>query len=124
MVRTYTKENICVYPELRVLVHDTITTKDKRFSKVKMVWEKHYLLFRDTIKQIQSQGKISSTVNPSISALFFIGMLTWITYWLDFDRKNGIEDIASRAEETVFNALGLGNITTQHLLGQSESLQS
>jgi hypothetical protein len=107
MTRTYTKEIICVYPELRILIHDALTTRDKYFREVKTEWKRHHLLLRDTIEQIQSKGIISPTINPSLTALFLLGMLTWTTYWFDFNHKNGIEDVANMAEQLVFNALGL-----------------
>lgn len=109
MVRTYVKDIICVYPELKVLIHDTLTTKDKRFSQVTGEWRRHYFLLRDTIEQIKSDGNISPTINPSLTALFLLGMLTWTTYWFDFGRKNGVEEVADQAEQLVLNALGLKN---------------
>jgi AcrR family transcriptional regulator len=113
MVRTYTKEIICVHPELRVLIHDTLTVKDKYFRDVKTEWKKHYFLLRDTIGQIQSEGRISPTIDPSLTALFLLGMLTWTTYWFDFDHKSGIDKVANLAEQLVFNALGLKNQTSK-----------
>jgi len=107
MVRTYMRDIICVYPELKVLIHDTLTIKDKRFSQVTGEWRRHYFLLRDTIEQIRSNGNISLTVNPSLTALFLLGMLTWTTYWFDFEQKNGVEEVANQAEQLVMNALGL-----------------
>jgi len=109
MVRTYTKDIICVRPELKVLIHDPLTTNDKRFREVKKEWERHYFLFRDTIQQIQLEGGISRVVKPSSTALFLLGMLTWTTYWYDFGRKSGREEVANLAEHLVFNALGLSS---------------
>jgi hypothetical protein len=34
-------------------------------------------------------------------------MLTWITYWFDYSRRDKIESISDLAEELVFHGLGL-----------------
>jgi len=107
MIRTHTK-NICLHPELRVLIHDTLTTKDKYFKEVKGEWKKHYVLLRDTISELRSKGTISTSVKPSMAALFVLGMLTWTTYWFDYNRKDDIDHIADQAVELVLNGLGHG----------------
>jgi Tetracyclin repressor-like, C-terminal domain len=65
------------------------------------------MLFADTIKQIQNKGRMGSDIKPSWAALFLLGMLTWTTYWFDFDRKGSVDAITDLAEKLVFNALGL-----------------
>lgn len=105
MIRTHIKI-ICLHPELRVLIHDTLTTKDKYFREVKGEWKKHYVLLRDTIGELKSKGVIRSDVKPSWAALFVLGMMTWVTYWFDYNRKDDISQIADQAVELVFNGLG------------------
>ena len=107
MVRTYIKEIICVYPELKVLIHDSLSTKDKQFREVRAEWKRHYALLAGTIEQIQEQGKIDADIKPAWAALFLLGMLTWTTYWFDFNRKDNIDAITDLAERLVLNALGL-----------------
>ena len=106
MVRAHTK-TICLHPELRVLIHDTLTTKDKYFREVKGEWKKHYVLLRDTIGELQSKGIIRTDVKPSLAALFVLGMMTWVTYWFDYNRKEDIDEIANAALQLVLNGLGL-----------------
>jgi AcrR family transcriptional regulator len=105
MVRTHMKI-ICLHPELRVLIHDTLTTKDKYFREVKGEWKKHYVLLRDTIGELQSEGIVRTNAKPSSSALFVLGMTTWVTYWFDYSRKEDIDHIADQAVEMVLNGLG------------------
>jgi len=107
MIRTYTKDIICLHPELRVLIHDTLTTKDKYFKEVREVWKRHYLLLRDTITSLQSEGKIPSDVRPSWAALFVLGMITWTTYWFDYTKKDEIDNMADAALQLVLHGLGL-----------------
>lgn len=107
MIRTYTKDIICLHPELRVLIHDTLTTKDKYFKEVRVVWKRHYLLLRDTITSLQSEGKIPSDVRPSWAALFVLGMITWTTYWFDYTKKDEIDTMADAALQLVLHGLGL-----------------
>jgi TetR/AcrR family transcriptional regulator, cholesterol catabolism regulator len=107
MIRTYGSEIICRHPELRVLIHDTLTIKDKYFREVRVVWKRHYLLLRDTIAALQATGRIDPAVKPSLAALFVLGMLTWTTYWYDYDRKGEIDGVADMAQRMVLNGLGL-----------------
>ncbi len=111
MIRTYTEEIICLHPELRVLIHDSLMMKDKYFREVKDVWKKHYILLRDTIIQLQSEGRIDDSVKPAWAALFVLGMLTGETFWFDYDRKADIARIADQAERLVLH--GLGNKMTE-----------
>lgn len=106
MVRIYTKDVMCKHPELRVLIHEQLTVKDKYFKEVKEEWKKHYLLIRDTISQLQSEGKINTEIKPSWAALFILGMLTWVTFWFNYDRKDEIDQIADLALKLVLNGLG------------------
>ncbi len=96
MIRTYTKM-ICAMPELRFLIHETLGFKDKYFVQIKTAWKNHYILLRDTVKSLQAAGKADLTLKPSWTALFLIGMMTWITFWLDFKRNQEIEEIAESA---------------------------
>ena len=104
MVRTYMKECICVYPDLRILIHDSLATKDKNLREVRAVWKRHYTVLASTIEQVQNKGKISADIKPSWAALFLLGMLTWTTYWFDFTRKENIDAITDLAETLVLNA--------------------
>lgn len=114
MVRTFTREIICKRPELRVLIHDALTMKDKHFREVKGEWKRHYLLIRDTIVQLQSEGRINTGFKPSWAALFVLGMLTWVTYWFDYDRKDEIDQIADLALELVLHGLSPNNSNSRN----------
>lgn len=107
MIHSYTKDIICLHPELRVLIHDTLTIKDKYFRDVKEVWKRHYLLLRDTITALKSEGKIQSGVRPSWAALFVLGMITWTTYWFDYTRKDEIDKIADSALQLIIHGLDI-----------------
>ena len=107
MIFAYMKESICLHPELRVLIHDTLITKDKHFKEVRAEWKKHFTILKDTIAALQSQGKIDPDLKPSWAALFVLGMLTWTTYWFDYSRKESIEDISKTALRMVLQSLGV-----------------
>jgi len=113
MIRTYTKDIVCLHPELRVLIHDTLTTKDKYFREVREVWKRHYLLLRDTITALQSEGMMLSEIRPSWAALFVLGMITWTTYWFDYTRKDEVDHIADAALQLILNGLGLKEMSTR-----------
>jgi TetR/AcrR family transcriptional regulator, cholesterol catabolism regulator len=107
MIRTHVR-NICLHPELRVIIHDTLTTRDKYFREVKEEWKKHYTLLRNTIKELQSKGIISTSIKPSLAALLVLGMTTWVTYWFDYGRKKeDIDKVTDAALQQALNGLGL-----------------
>jgi AcrR family transcriptional regulator len=107
IVRTYTKTLMCLHPELRVLIHDALTIKDRHFREVRSEWKKHYLLIKDTIGQLKSEGMIETDMKSSWAALFVLGMLTWTTYWFDYNRKGEVDGIAEAALHFVFHGVGL-----------------
>ena len=106
MIRTYMKM-ICAHPELRFLIHETLGFKDKYFLQIKKEWKNHYILLRDTVAGLQATGKVDPTLKPSWAALFLIGMMTWITFWFDFKRKEQIDKIAESAVTFAIQALSL-----------------
>jgi TetR/AcrR family transcriptional regulator, cholesterol catabolism regulator len=106
MIRTHVR-NICLHPELRVIIHDTLTTRDKYFREVKEEWKKHYILIRDTVSELKSKDIVCTDLKPSLSALLVLGMMTWVTYWFDYSRKEDIEKVVDAALQQVLNGLGL-----------------
>lgn len=110
MIRTFTKDIICRHPELRILIHDSLTMKDKYFKEVRQEWRKHYLLLKETIAQLKSEGRIETEMKPSWAALFILGILTWTTYWFEYSRKGEEGDIADAALQLVRHGLGFKEI--------------
>jgi AcrR family transcriptional regulator len=105
MVRSFIRL-VCLHPEVRVLIHDELAMRDKHFKEIRDLWKKHYTLLRDTITGLRSQGKLDSAVKSSWAALFVLGMLTWVTYWFDFRRKDNVDELADSALSTVLHGLG------------------
>ena len=97
MVKSFTK-HIYSHPELRILIHDSLIIQDKQFKLVRDEWKNHYYLLRDTITKLKLEKKINTNVKSSWGALFILGMVTWITYWFDFNRQDEVDEI----EEAVF----------------------
>jgi len=50
---------------------------------------------------------VDAGIKPSWAALFLLGMLTWTTYWFDYDRQDKVDQIADLALMLVFQGLGL-----------------
>lgn len=96
MIREFTRM-ICLNPDLKVLIHETMSMKDKYFDKIRKEWKRHYLLLRDTIEELQSSKKSSSNLDPSRAALLLLGMTTWITFWFDYRRQDDVDIIAESA---------------------------
>lgn len=105
IIREFTKI-ICHHPELRVLTHESMSIKDQYFEEIRKEWKKHYLLLHNTISELQSSGTLAADLKPSWVALLLLGMITWITYWFDYSRKDQIDDIAETAlRVTLFGLL-------------------
>ena len=107
IIREYTK-SICSHPELRFILHGSLQTKDKYSDEIRKEWKKHYVMLRDTIVELQSAGKINKRLNPSETTLLLLGMITWITFWFDYKRKDTAEEIAELAVELALHGLGFG----------------
>lgn len=106
MIKAYTRM-ICTHPELKFLIHETLEFKDKYFEAIKKDWKKHYLLLSQTIEELQTAGLATTSVKPSRAALFLIGMITWMTFWFDFGKKQRIEEMADTALIFASRALNL-----------------
>jgi AcrR family transcriptional regulator len=108
IVKEFTKI-VCRHPELRVLTHEAMSIKDHYFEGIREEWKQHYLLLLTTISELQAEGTIATGFKPSWCALLLLGMITWITYWFDYDRKDEIDDIAETALRiTLFGLLERG----------------
>lgn len=108
MIREFTKI-ICKDPELKVLIHETMTIKDQYFKKIRDVWKDHYLLLKATIAELQDKGSIPADLKPSRVTLFLLGMMTWITFWLDYGRTREADDVAETALQFALNGLSYKN---------------
>jgi AcrR family transcriptional regulator len=104
IIREFTKI-VCQHPELRVLTHESLSIKDQYFEEIRKEWKKHYLLLLNTISELQSSGTIAADFKPSWVALLLLGMITWITYWFDYNREDHIDDIAETALRTTLFGL-------------------
>jgi AcrR family transcriptional regulator len=104
IIREFT-EIVCHHPELRVLTHESMSIKDAYFERIRKEWKKHYLLLHDTISQLQTTGTIPPHLKPSWVALLILGMITWITFWFDYDRKDRMDDIAETALQLILSGL-------------------
>jgi AcrR family transcriptional regulator len=104
MIREFTKI-ICNNPELKVLIHETMTIKDQYFKKIRDVWKKHYLLLKATIGELQDKRLIAMDLKTSRATLFLLGMMTWITFWFDYKQRQEADDVADTALSFALNGL-------------------
>jgi AcrR family transcriptional regulator len=109
MIKGYA-EIMCLRPELRILIHETLAIKDNYFREVRRMWKSHYYLLRNTIAELQKDGIILNKAKPSRLALLLLGMLTWITFWFDYNRKEEAGEIASTAVDLVFKGLSVNPV--------------
>jgi len=104
IIRAFTK-HVYNHPELRVLIHDSLIIQEKQFKSMREEWKKIYYLLRDTITKLKHEKKINTDVKPSWAALFALGMTTWITYWLDFDRQGEVSEIEEAAFKFILDGI-------------------
>lgn len=104
MVKEFTKM-VSTHPELRLLIHETMSLKDDYFAEIKMTWRNHYLLLKETISELQRSEIIKTRIKPSWASLFVLGMITWMTFWLDYNKKEEMEDLYESAKDFVLSAL-------------------
>jgi TetR/AcrR family transcriptional regulator len=96
MIRQFTRM-ICLNPELKILIHETMSIRDEYFDEIRKEWKRHYILLRNTIQKLQSSRTLSSHLEPSRAALLLLGMITWISFWFDHSRRDQIDSIAEAA---------------------------
>ena len=104
MIRDFTKI-ICNNPELKVLIHETMTIKDQYFKKIRDVWKEHYLLLKTTLTELQEKKLIAKDLTPSRATLFLLGMMTWITFWFDYKQTQEADNVADTALSFALNGL-------------------
>jgi hypothetical protein len=98
---------ICRNPELKVLIHETMSMKDKYFIMIREVWKRHYVLLKETISELRQKGVMTADLSPSRAAVFLLGMMTWITFWFDYNKKTEIDEISNSALQFGLHALGI-----------------
>lgn len=98
---------ICKNPELRVLIHETMSIKDEYFRIIRAAWKSHYLLLKETISELSQKGVITSGLSSSRATVFLLGMMTWITFWFDYNRKGDVDDVRNSALQFAFQGLGI-----------------
>ncbi|HOJ43185.1 MAG TPA: TetR/AcrR family transcriptional regulator [Syntrophorhabdaceae bacterium] len=93
------------HPELRLLIHETMSLKDDYFAEVRLTWRNHYILLKQTISELVESKIIKKRIKPSWASLFVLGMITWMTFWLDFDKKENQEDLFEAVKDFVLTGL-------------------
>jgi len=110
MTREYAKL-IISHPELRFLLHESLNVKDKYHMEIRKEWRRLHDLFRATISDLQSAGKVAKDLEPSWASLLLLGMITWITFWFDYKNKEHIDEIVQLVVRMGFQSLGISAIT-------------
>lgn len=108
MIRDFAKL-VLSHPELRFLLHESLTVKDKYHGEIKKEWRHLYSLFRTTISDLQSIGGVTKDFESSWAALLLLGMITWITFWFDYKTKEHIDEIVELTVRMGFQSLGVPN---------------
>ena len=99
LIREFTKM-VCHHPELRILIHETLAINDSYFKEIRKKWKRHYFLLRDTISELQSDGRFHPELKPTWTALLLLGMVTWITFWFDYSREDQIDEVVETSVKT------------------------
>ena len=92
-IKNYTLKAMTRDASTRVLVHETHNLKTKNRKRITDVWRKGVDLIRDSLSQMEAQGKIEK-INHTFAAFALLGMCSWTFYWFDYDRKESSEELA------------------------------
>jgi AcrR family transcriptional regulator len=111
MIREYARL-VLSHPELRFLLHESLTVKDQYHGEIRKEWRRLYGLFRSTIGELQSTGAVPKDLEPSWAAFLLLGMITWITFWFDYKTKDHIDEIIELVAKMGFQSLGASAIAT------------
>ncbi len=106
MIGEYAKL-ILSHPELRFLLHGSLTVKDKYHLEIRKEWRRLHGLFRSAILDLQSAGKVAKNLEASWSAFLLLGMITWITFWFDYKNKKYVDEIVKLVVRMGFQSLGI-----------------
>jgi len=105
MIVEFTKM-VCRNPELKVLIHETMSIKDEYFRMIRAVWKRHYVLLKETLSELRQQGVITTDLTPSRATVFLLGLISWITFWFDYDRKDSADEVSDSALQFALHGLG------------------
>ena len=109
MIREYAKL-ILSHPELRFLLHGSLTVKDKYQMEIRKEWKRLHGLFRTTILDLQSAGIVAKDLDPSWAGFLLLGMITWITFWFDYKNKKHVDEIVELVVRMGFQSLDISII--------------
>ena len=109
MIRDYGRL-MCSHAELRFFVHDTLLIKDRGFDEITNQKKALYVLFRDTIAELQSASRINKDLRPSWTALQVLDMITGVAFWLGHKKKDQIAKLTDSMVEMVLHGIDFKNI--------------
>jgi AcrR family transcriptional regulator len=106
MIRGYTKI-ILSHPELRFLLHESLTVKDKYYMEIRKEWRRLHILYRTTIVELQSAGTVAKNLEPSWSSLLLLGMISWMTFWFNYKNRERVDEVVDLVVRMGFQSLGI-----------------
>jgi hypothetical protein len=81
-------------PAAMLLIREARRLSPKHLQEIKKTWRRGFDVVRDSISELQQQGRCRGDVEPTIAAFAGIGMASWIAYWFDPARPESAETVA------------------------------
>jgi TetR/AcrR family transcriptional regulator, cholesterol catabolism regulator len=99
-------------PSAGLLVSEAKRLNPAHLADVQQAWRRTFDLLRDSIAELQKDGRIDKRLNPTYAAFAALGMCTWVSTWYDNTKGGGAQDLADVMEHIFFRGV-LSKVVTK-----------
>jgi AcrR family transcriptional regulator len=92
---------LALEPTTGLLIREARRLEPKHLAEIKKAWRRGLNLLRDSIAELQANGRCRTDINATQAAFAAIGMTNWIPFWFDPKRPQSADTVA-RAMQTLF----------------------
>jgi AcrR family transcriptional regulator len=92
-IKNYTLKAMTQDASVRVIIRETQNLKTENREKIRGVWRKGFNLVRDSISEMEAQGKVEN-INKTFATFALLGMCSWTFYWFDYERRENGKELA------------------------------
>jgi len=92
-------------PAPGVLIHETRRLSPKHSKEIRKVWRRLLDLVRESILELQRQGRCRADLNPTFAAFALIGMVSWISNWFDYAKPGSANEVVRTIADIFMNGI-------------------
>jgi AcrR family transcriptional regulator len=103
-LRTFIFEHartLALEPTTGLLIREARRLVPKHLAEIKKSWRRGLNLLRNSVAELQADGRCRTDVNATHAAFAAIGMTNWISFWFDPKRPGSADEVA-RAMQVLF----------------------